>query len=90
MSRRLFAPRFGFAYRPTDTFVIRAGYGLSMTPYSMARAMRSNYPVIIELDKNSNNSWQPAGALGLSNGIPPVPVPDTAPAGFRISTECRC
>jgi hypothetical protein len=74
VSRKLFAPRFGFAYRATNTFVIRAGYGLSIDPYSMARAMRTNYPVIIELDRQGPNTWTPVGRLG--EGIPEIPVPE--------------
>lgn len=74
VSRKLFAPRFGIAYRATNTLVVRAGYGLSIDPYSMARAMRTNYPVIIELDRQGPNSWTPAGPL--AGGIPEIPVPD--------------
>jgi hypothetical protein len=74
VSKKLFAPRLGIAYRVTPTLVIRAGYGISIDPYSMARAMRTNYPVIIELDRNSPNSWQPVGRL--ADGIPAIPVRD--------------
>ena len=56
-SKRLFAPRFGLAYRATDKFVIRAGYGLTNDPYSMSRPMRTNHPVLIEL--NVTGSEQP-------------------------------
>ncbi|MFB3778612.1 MAG: TonB-dependent receptor domain-containing protein, partial [Bryobacteraceae bacterium] len=31
-SKRLFGPRLGFAYRATETFVIRAGYGITNDP----------------------------------------------------------
>ena len=74
VSKSMFAPRFGFAYRATSTMVVRGGYGLTNDPYSMARAMRTNYPVIIELDRNAPNSWLPVGRL--EDGIPPIPVPD--------------
>jgi hypothetical protein len=74
VSKKLFAPRIGLAYRATNTFVIRAGYGISIDPYSMARAMRTNYPVIVELDRVAPNSWQPAGRL--REGIPQITVPD--------------
>ncbi len=74
VSERLFAPRLGIAYRATPTWVIRTGYGISIDPYSMARAMRTNHPVIIELDRNTANAWLPVGRL--ADGIPPIPVPD--------------
>jgi hypothetical protein len=76
VSKKLFAPRFGIAYRATPTLVIRTGYGISIDPYSMARAMRTNYPVIIELDRVAPNSWLPAGRL--AEGIPPIEVPDAS------------
>jgi hypothetical protein len=74
VSRTLFAPRLGIAYRATNTLVVRAGYGISIDPYSMARSMRTNHPVIIELDKNTVNSWLPAQTL--AEGIPPIEVPE--------------
>jgi hypothetical protein len=74
VSKKLFAPRLGVAYRALPSLVVRAAYGLSIDPYSMARAMRTNYPVIIELDRNTANSWLPVGRL--ADGIPPIPVPD--------------
>ncbi len=74
VSERLFAPRLGIAYRATPTFVIRSGYGLSIDPYSMARALRTNHPVIIELDRVSVNAWRPVGRL--ADGIPEIVEPD--------------
>lgn len=74
VSKKLFAPRFGLAYRATDTFVIRAGYGISIDPYPLARPMRTNHPIVIELDVRGPNTFQPAGRL--ADGIRPIPVPD--------------
>lgn len=82
VSERMFAPRVGLAYRATPTLVIRSGYGISIDPYSMARAMRTNYPVIIELDNNSANAWQPVGRL--ADGIPAIPVPDISSGAVDI------
>ncbi|MEK7751562.1 MAG: TonB-dependent receptor, partial [Acidobacteriota bacterium] len=72
-SKRLFAPRVGLAYRATDKFVIRAGYGLTNDPYSLSRPMRTNHPVLVELNVTAPNSLSSAGRL--ADGIPPVPVP---------------
>lgn len=84
VSKKLFAPRFGLAYRATNTLVIRGGYGISIDPYSMARSVLENYPIIVELDQNSINSWQPM-IFGLSQGIPPIPVPDTSKGLVPVS-----
>ena len=42
LSNKLFAPRMGLAYRITDTWVVRAGYGLTNDPYNLARHLRTN------------------------------------------------
>jgi len=73
VSKKLFAPRFGVAYRATDTFVIRAGYGISYDPFSLQRPFRTNYPVLLILNIPGENTFQPAGRI--ENGIPPIPAP---------------
>ncbi|UCF38525.1 MAG: TonB-dependent receptor, partial [Acidobacteriota bacterium] len=75
MSKSLFAPRIGFAYRITDTFVFRAGYGITIDPYPLARDLRTNYPMFIENDVRETNDWIPV--IGsMSEGIPEIVVPD--------------
>lgn len=73
-SKKLFAPRVGFAYRATDTFVIRAGYGITNDPYSLQRGFRTNYPMLLNLVIPSPISLLWAGRL--EDGIPPLKVPD--------------
>lgn len=73
-SKRLFAPRFGLAWRPREDFVVRAGYGITIDPYSLARPMRTNYPLLVVLNIQGANAFQPAGRL--QDGIPPIPIPD--------------
>jgi hypothetical protein len=76
-----FAPRLGIAYRLDDKTVIRAGFGISYTPFS-DNTYAYNYPV------RSNNFYTNVGdgfantLLGngqpatFQNGFPsPVPVP---------------
>jgi hypothetical protein len=75
VSRRLFAPRIGIAYRATSDFVIRAGYGITNDPYPLARPLRTNHPILIELTNRGVNTFQPV-YIGIKNGIPPIPVPD--------------
>jgi hypothetical protein len=73
-SKKLFAPRFGFAYRATEEMVIRGGYGISWDPYSLARALRTNHPVLTELVVPAVNALSAASVL--SAGIPPIAAPD--------------
>ena len=60
-----FAPRFGIAYRINDSTVLRAGFGMSYTPFP-DNNYAYNYPV------RANNSYNPAvatyGPAVLSNG----------------------
>lgn len=73
VSKKLFAPRFGLAYRATNDFVIRAGYGISIDPYSLSRPLRTNHPILIELVVPAPNNMNYAGRL--EEGIPTIPVP---------------
>jgi len=74
VSQRLFAPRLGIAYRASDTFVIRTGYGISIDPYSLARPMRTNYPLVIGLDIIPPNAFASSGRV--RDGIPAIQTPD--------------
>ncbi len=82
VSKRLFAPRFGLAWRPTEKWVVRAGYGISNDPYALARPMRTNHPILTNLVVPSDNFFWVRNAAGalvanrFSEGIPAVPVVD--------------
>ncbi|HEY3135929.1 MAG TPA: TonB-dependent receptor [Blastocatellia bacterium] len=73
VSKTLFGPRLGIAYRPTGDFVLRAGYGITNDPYPLGRPLRTNYPILVELVNNGPNSLTPVSKL--SAGIPAVPTP---------------
>ncbi len=73
-SKKLFAPRFGIAYRLGKQGVIRAGYGITFDPYNLGRPMRSPYPAVPQLTVEGPRSFIPYGPV--TNGIPPMPVPD--------------
>ncbi len=73
-SKKLFAPRFGLAYRATSTFVLRAGYGITYDPFSLARPMRTNYPMLLTLQVDPINAFQFTSRL--EEGIPAIRVPD--------------
>jgi len=73
VSKTLFAPRVGVAYRATPTLVIRAGYGITNDPYSLARPLRTNHPVLLNLNVQAPSSLAFASRLG--DGIPPIIAP---------------
>jgi hypothetical protein len=64
-----FAPRFGAAYRFTNSTVLRAGFGISYTPFP-DNNYAYNYPV------RANNSYNPAvttyGPAVLNDGVTPA------------------
>jgi Carboxypeptidase regulatory-like domain/TonB dependent receptor len=69
-----FAPRLGAAYRIGDKWVVRAGFGISTDPFSLARLFRTNYPSLVVMDIVAPNAF---GFVGKTeDGIPPVPIPD--------------
>jgi hypothetical protein len=71
LSKKLFSPRLGIAYRISDSFVVRTGYGITYDPISLARTFRTNYPMLLAFNITAPNSAVPAGLL--KDGIPPTP-----------------
>ncbi|HEV2484969.1 MAG TPA: carboxypeptidase regulatory-like domain-containing protein [Terracidiphilus sp.] len=87
---RYFAPRTGISYRLANDTVLRAGFGVSYTPFP-DNTYAFNYPV------RANNSYTPVGASSftpavLSDGVTvatfqagfPAPVPVTIPSSGII------
>lgn len=74
LSKKLISPRLGIAWRVSDSFVVRTGYGLTYDPISLARTFRTNYPMLLAFNIVPTNSAAPAGLL--KDGIPPSPPPD--------------
>ena len=72
-SKHLFAPRVGVAYRIGDKWVTRAGYGLTNDPYMALELVRANYPILIQVRRDSPDGLTPAGTF--EGGIPEVQVP---------------
>jgi hypothetical protein len=73
-SKRRFAPRVGFAYRATDDFVIRAGYGITNDPFNLGRPFRTNHPLLIPFNQTAPDSFTPASRF--DDGIPAIVAPD--------------
>jgi hypothetical protein len=74
MEKGLFAPRVGVTFRATSTMVLRGGFGITNDPYSLARPMRTNHPVLLNLTIAAPNSFSWAGRM--ADGVPPVPNAD--------------
>jgi hypothetical protein len=90
VSKKLFAPRFGIAYRATNSLVVRAGYGITFDPFSLQRPLRTNYPVLLIQNITSPTSFAWAGRI--EQGIPRVTIPDVGngvidvPGTFAVVT----
>ncbi len=82
LSKKLFSPRLGIAWRISDTFVLRTGYGITYDPVSLARTFRTNYPMLINLDIVPTNSTQAAGLL--KDGIPATVVPNFSSGSVAV------
>jgi hypothetical protein len=72
------SPRLGLAYRLNDAIVVRGGYGINYDPYPLAfvRNLLGNYPSSINLSLPQASAFAPTSKL--SDGIPPIPVPDVS------------
>ncbi len=89
---RYFEPRTGVSYRVTDSTVLRAGFGISYTPFP-DNTYAYNFPV------RANNSYQPVGSsytpAVLSDGVTvatfqagfPAPVPVAIPSNGIIQAN---
>ncbi|MEN6535537.1 MAG: TonB-dependent receptor, partial [Bryobacteraceae bacterium] len=79
VSKKLFAPRVGIAYRLGQSTVIRTGYGITYDPLPFSRPLRGPYPATISSSWSGDNSYQPFRSLEL--GIPLFTGPDIS-SGF--------
>ena len=74
VSKTLFAPRLGVTFRPITGLVLRAGFGITNDPYSLARPLRTNHPAVLNLLLDAPNSLSYVSRTG--DGIPLIPDPD--------------
>src|SRR5208337_5563183 len=63
VSKTLFAPSIGIAYRPTEKFVMRAGYSLSPFQENMGITQMQAYPGEVQLDEVAVNPYSYVGQL---------------------------
>jgi len=86
VSKKLFAPRVGLAYRLGDNTVIRSGYGITYDPLPFSRPLRGFYPLTIAQQFDAPASFQFYGTL--QQGIPQVVGPSTFDTGrVRLPTN---
>ena len=92
-SKKLFAPRIGFAYQVTPSTVIRSGYGITYHSHPWgAQALRGWFPLTVVAEFAGVNGFQPVTtdpsyvAAGVANAPlgPNVGIPSIL--GFDIST----
>ncbi len=74
VEKGLFAPRVGVTFRASSSMVIRGGFGITNDPYSLARPMRTNHPILLNLTVQAPNNFSWAGRT--ADGVPPIPDPD--------------
>lgn len=87
-SKKMFAPRLGFAWRVNDDMVVRAGYGITYDPMPFGRPLRGFFPATIAQTfvadySGANLTFSPYGAIkngvlvpGLNEGIREFTGPD--------------
>jgi len=74
MEKKYFAPRLGVAYRPTDTLVVRAGYGIAWDPVNIGRNPLQTYPMVSIDTFPAANTYQYYSEI--AKGLPAVAAPD--------------
>src|SRR5215467_9816472 len=87
-----FAPRFGMAYRLTDKFVLRGGFGISYEPFPN-NAYAFNYPVrqangTNQLSTGALPTW-PSGQIATMSFGFPAPAPAAIPSNGVVSGVCQ-
>ncbi len=74
------SPRLGIAYRPTDKWVIRSGFGFNYDPWNLARPLRTNFPVLLV-----QNFAAPA--FQWASNLPGTPANSVTQVGLPILAE---
>ena len=70
VSKKLFSPSLGIAYRPSEKFVIRTGYSLSPAQFNMGQPQIQAYPGEVQLDEVAANPCSYVGQL--HTGLPTI------------------
>ena len=76
-SKKLFAPRIGFAYQLDSNTVIRSGYGITYHPHPFgAQALRGWFPLTVVGVFSGVNGYQPVttNSTYVADGMPNSPL----------------
>ncbi|MGH9627636.1 MAG: TonB-dependent receptor domain-containing protein, partial [Bryobacteraceae bacterium] len=84
VSKKLFAPRVGLAYRATNDTVIRAGYGITYNPMPLARPLRGFYPLTVGSEFEALNGF--SAFRPVEEGIPEICCPDLSTGILEVPT----
>ncbi len=82
VSKTLFAPRVGIAYRFAGDSVIRAGYGITYDPVPFGRPLRGLYPATITGDFQRTNAF--GWFNTIDQGIPAIATPDVSSGTLQL------
>jgi hypothetical protein len=82
VSKKLFTPKIGVAYRAFDKMVVRAGFAISPLQMNMTRNQISAYPDVITNTYNSANSYVQVGSL--TTGIPVIVPPTITNGNLKV------
>lgn len=86
VSPKLFAPRIGLAYRPMETFVVRAGFSLNYEQDSMITNTGTYaFPEEVTVSIPGANTYSPS-ATTLSSGFLPFPSLNLASGTIGLPT----
>ncbi|MBV9610824.1 MAG: TonB-dependent receptor, partial [Acidobacteriaceae bacterium] len=92
VSKKLFSPSIGLAFRPASTWVIRTGFALNYDPetYAYNRDLLTNYPEALSFSLSAPDTYH--AATTLAQGLPGITVPDISsgvvrlPSGYSVSS----
>jgi len=82
VSKKLFAPRIGIAYRLGASTVFRTGYGITYDPLPFSRPLRGPYPATIDQQYVGANSY--AAFQPIEKGIPAFTGPDISTGSIEL------
>jgi Carboxypeptidase regulatory-like domain/TonB dependent receptor len=82
-SKKLFAPRVGFAYQINNGTVVRAGFGISVDPLPLARPLRGFYPLTVGSNFSGVNGFASVGSFSPNPPAGGSVLPSCAPGTFN-------
>jgi hypothetical protein len=82
-SKKLFAPRVGFAYQINNGTVVRAGFGISVDPLPLARPLRGFYPLTVGSNFSGVNGFASVGSFSPNPPAGGSVLPSCAPGAFN-------